>query len=141
LLLLCKLYLEIISNRSFVVLFLLEFAERYRVMTLLEREEIKNCIKRELAKVNREIVELEKYSKPITPDCSLDDIGREEAMVEAMVQGKILEQVKKRKGNLTLALAYAKKRDYGICIVCEEPINIERLIVRPESIRCVHCAD
>jgi len=29
---------------------------------------------------------------------------------------------------------------FGICIECEEDIGIERIKIRPESVRCVDCA-
>jgi len=110
-------------------------------MTTLNRDEIREKIESELLKVEEEIKELEKNSKPITPDCTLDDIGRAEAMNEVRVQAKILEQVKQRKKNLNYALTNLEDENFGVCIVCGETINAERILVRPESVRCIKCAD
>ena len=110
-------------------------------MLTINRDNIKNRIQNELLKVKREIKELEENSKPITPECILDDIGREEAMNEVRVNAKILEKVEQREKNLNYALSHVNDKNFGICIVCGEPINIERIMVRPESVRCVRCAD
>jgi len=38
------------------------------------------------------------------------------------------------------ALRRADREDFGRCIECDEPIAMERLRLRPESLRCIECA-
>ncbi len=105
------------------------------------KEIIKEKIEEELKHLEIEIKSLIEQAKPITPDCTLDDVGRTEAMTEVMVNSKILEQAQLKQARLKHALARIDDEMFGICIECAEPINIERMMVRPESIRCVKCAD
>ena len=106
-----------------------------------QKEIIKEKIKDELEHLAIEIKNLEENSKPITPDCTLDDLGRTEAMTEVMINSRILEQAELKRTRLNNALLRIDNPMFGICIECEEPINIERIMVRPESIRCIKCAD
>ncbi len=46
-----------------------------------------------------------------------------------------------RLARLTNALLRVDKPMFGICIECEEPIGIGRMSIRPESVRCVECAN
>ncbi len=105
------------------------------------KEIIKEKIEEELKHLEIEIKSLIEQAQPITPDCTLDDLGRTEAMTEVMVHGKILEQAKLKRTRLRNALSRIDDDMFGICVECGEPINIERIMVRPESIRCVKCAD
>ena len=105
------------------------------------RDIVKKKIEEELKHLDIEIKNLIEQSKPITPDCTLDDLGRTEAMTEVMVNGKILEQAQIKHTRLKNALYRIDDDMFGICVECSEPINIERIMVRPESIRCVRCAD
>ena len=105
------------------------------------KEIIKEKIEKELKHLEIEIKNLIEQSKPVTPDCTLDDLGRTEAMTEVMVHSKILEQAQLKQTRLKNSLARIDDEMFGICIECSEPINIERIMVRPESIRCVRCAD
>ena len=38
------------------------------------------------------------------------------------------------------ALALIDNAGFGVCVVCEKPIDIERLLALPESVRCVSCS-
>ena len=105
------------------------------------KEIIKEKIEQELKHLETEIKNLIEQAKPITPDCTLDDLGRTEAMTEVMVHGKILEQAQLKRTRLKNALLRIDNEMFGICVECSEPINIERIMVRPESVRCVQCAD
>jgi len=125
-------------------IFLLQLRKRNskgKTVTIIEKTDIKQQIEKALAKIEKEVKDLTKNAQPIIPDCSLDDIGRTEAMTEVSVQAKILAQAELKQSRLKYALRHVDDELFGICIECEEPINIERIMVRPESVRCVKCAD
>ena len=109
-------------------------------MTSDEKITIKETIESELLQLNQQIEELTKLSQPIEPDCSLGRLTRVEAMNEQVINLKILDEAKLRKTRLTNALQRIDHEMFGICIECEEPIGIGRMMIRPESIRCVGCA-
>lgn len=110
-------------------------------MTQKEKETIKVTINQDIHSLKEQIAILEEKVKPIAPDCSLGRLTRLEAMGEQHVNNKILDESKIRLTRLTNALLRIDKAMFGICIECEEEIGIGRMSVRPESVRCVECAN
>ena len=110
-------------------------------MTEQEKNEIKTIIEANIQTLKEQIAILEEKVKPIAPDCSLGRLTRLEAMGEQHVNNKILDESKLRLSRLTNALSRIDKPMFGICIECEEPIGMGRMRIRPESVRCVSCAD
>jgi DnaK suppressor protein len=57
------------------------------------------------------------------------------------IDSAILEQQRKELAEIELALDKIKKGTYGICEMCEEPIGIERLRVKPYARFCITCRE
>lgn len=110
-------------------------------MTQAERNDIKESIKTSIPTLKEQIAILEEKVKPIAPDCSLGRLTRLEAMGEQHVNNKIMDESKLRLARLTHTLLRIDKPMFGICIECEESISIGRMRIRPESVRCVECAN
>ena len=110
-------------------------------MTKKEKDTIKAKISQEIQTLQEQIATLEEKAKPISPDCSLGRLTRMEAMSEQEVNNKILDESKVRLTRLKNALLRIDKPIFGICIECEEDIGINRMMIRPESVRCVNCAN
>lgn len=110
-------------------------------MTPKEKETLKSKIESDIHELQKQIETLQEKAKPIAPDCSLGRLTRMEAMAEQEVSQKILDESKLRLTRLQNALSRIDKPMFGICIECEEDIGIGRMGIRPESIRCVACAD
>ena len=109
-------------------------------MTKKEKNSIKETIEQELEKLEEQIETLKEKTKPIAPDCSLGRLTREEAMNEQMMNKKVLNESTLRQIRLKNALKRVEHEMFGICVECEEPIAVGRMLVRPESVRCVDCA-
>jgi len=109
-------------------------------MTKKEKIAIEDQIKIELKKLKLQIITLLKQSKPIAPDCSLGRLTRVEAMNEQVISLKILDEAQLRETRLNNALRRVEDGMFGVCIVCEESVGVGRMLVRPESVRCVGCA-
>ncbi|WP_455757035.1 TraR/DksA family transcriptional regulator [Sulfurimonas sp.] len=110
-------------------------------MNTQQRQSIKEKIIVEIASIQKEIVLLEEKSQPITPDCSLGRLTRQEMMLEQQVYLHTLEENQKRLNRLKFALSKVENEDYGECKECEEDIAYERLLLVPESAYCVNCLD
>jgi len=110
-------------------------------MTQEEKNSIKEKIQSDLIHLEEQIKVLKEKTKPISPDCSLGRLTRLEAMGEQHVNNKVLDESKIRLTRLQNALLRIDKPMFGICIECEEDIGIGRMTVRPESVRCVECAN
>jgi len=109
-------------------------------MTEDEKVIIKEKIESELAHLEEQIEKLLEITKPIAPDCSLGRLTREEAITEQQVNVKILDESMLKERRLCNALKRIESDKFGFCIECDELIGLERMLVRPESIRCVGCA-
>ncbi len=57
------------------------------------------------------------------------------------IDSAILEQQRKELAEIDLALDKIKLGTYGICEMCEEPIGIERLKVKPFARFCITCRE
>ena len=108
-------------------------------MTQIQKEEIRVKIEHDIALLKEQIKILEEKTQPISPDCSLGRLTRLEAMGEQHVNHKILDEDNLRLTRLNNALLRIDKDSFGICISCEDEIATERMMIRPESVRCVPC--
>jgi len=105
------------------------------------KKKIKELIKSEILTLSKQIGILKEKVKPISPDCSLGRLTRLEAMGEQHVNNKVLDEAKLRLTRLNNAILRIDKSMFGVCIECEEEIGLERMSIRPESVRCVNCAN
>ena len=110
-------------------------------MTKKEKIELEKTIQTNIATLKDQILSLEEKTKPIAPDCSLGRLTRLEAMGEQDVANKVLDEARLRFTRLNNALQRIDKPMFGVCIECEEDIGFGRMSVRPESVRCVACAN
>jgi len=111
------------------------------VLTQTQREELRKIIVDEIAGLETQIESLREKVRPIAPDCSLGRLTRLEAMGEKQVNETLLRQSELRLTRLRNALQRIDREEFGLCIECEEPIGFPRLKVRPESLRCIECAE
>ena len=110
---------------------------------LMKKNDLKRVekkIREEIEKLKHQIEILKEKTKPVAPDCSLGRLTREEALNEQMMNKKVLSEATLTLTRLKNALKRVNHEMFGICIVCEEEINVERMLIRPESVRCVDCA-
>lgn len=80
--------------------------------------------------------------KPVVLDqATVGRISRVDAM---QMQQMALESYRRRERRLISvdqALKRLEKQTYGICVDCDEDINVRRLEVDPTAIRCIKCAE
>jgi len=110
-------------------------------MTEKNRNSIQNKIEEDIEKLKHQIEILKEKTKPVAPDCSLGRLTREEALNEQMMNKTVLSEAALTLTRLNNALKRVNHEMFGICVVCEEEINVERMLIRPESVRCVDCAN
>ena len=110
-------------------------------MTEDEKEKIKLKITREIEALTQSISSLEEMSRPVAPDVSLGRLTRMEALNSRGISEANLRSSKSRLSMLQNALKRIDDPEFGICIECEEPIARGRLLIMPESRKCVNCAD
>lgn len=105
------------------------------------RQEIENRLIDEIAEVEERVMDLEDLTKPVSPDKAIGRLSRLESMNEKSIHDAALYQVRERQSKLEVALTRVYDRQFGVCTACQAPIPVERLLLLPESVQCVSCAE
>lgn len=79
-------------------------------------------------------------TKPIAPENAIGRVSRMDAINNKSVNEAALRQAKNKLKGLKNALMDIDKESFGKCIRCGKPIPAGRLLLVPESRRCVHCS-
>lgn len=104
-----------------------------------ERQALEQAVRDEMATLRTDIERLSEEVKPIPPDRAIGRLTRMEAINSKSMSEANLRKAKVRLKRLEEALDRLDDEDYGICLSCERPIPIKRLLLVPESTRCVVC--
>ena len=111
-------------------------------MIKAELKKIKESLLRLKAELQDDEETLKETSEPVELDQTR--VGRLTRMDAMQSQQMALETVRRRKDQLVKiegALQRIESGDYGYCFVCEEEIDIRRLMVDPASTRCMECVE
>lgn len=106
----------------------------------MKQEEIRNKIVEEIAKTEKLVLEYKEQSKPISPENAIGRISRMDAINNKSITEAALRQAQAKLSNLKLALDKVGTKEFGICIKCKQTIPVGRILLMPESTRCVKCA-
>ncbi len=106
----------------------------------MDLEDIKVKILQEIDKTERQISQYKQKIKPIAPDNAIGRISRMDAIINKSVMEASLTQAENRVKKLRQALSNLGSPDFGICIKCGETIPVGRILIMPETLVCVHCA-
>ncbi|MDT8379966.1 MAG: TraR/DksA C4-type zinc finger protein [Desulfotignum sp.] len=106
----------------------------------MDHEDIKARILQEIDKTERQISHYRQNTKPIAPDNAIGRISRMDAIINKTVMESSLIQAENRVKKLKKALSNLTSPDFGICIQCGNSIPVGRILIMPETLVCVHCA-
>jgi DnaK suppressor protein len=111
-------------------------------MNSLEKAHVKRVITQKIAELRLVIESDAKAQDQIELDQTrVGRLARMDAVQHhaiAQAQGK---RANKQLKLLELLLGKVDDEDFGECHYCGEDIPVGRLLIRPESLRCVKCAD
>ncbi len=110
-------------------------------MTKSEREEIRAAMLAQMSEIRGSLAAHKESSRPVEPDNAIGRLTRMEAISARHISQASLENASTRFSRLENALKRLDTDDFGICSMCEEDIPFKRLLLIPESTRCVGCAD
>ena len=105
------------------------------------QNKIKDKIYEEIAQTEKQIASYKENTKPIAPDNAIGRISRMDAIVNKSVLKASLNQAEIRLNKLKYVLSKIESPDFGICIKCGETIPVNRILIMPESLHCVNCAE
>jgi len=107
---------------------------------MLDKKFFKEKIVTEIKKLQVKIDELKEATKPIAPDVAIGRISRMDAINNKSVNEAALRTAEAKLNKLEMALDKVDDPKFGICIRCGQQIPEGRLLIMPESIKCVNCA-
>ena len=106
----------------------------------MELENIKEKILSEIKKTEELIKEYKELSKPIAPDSAIGRVSRMDAINNKRISEASLRQAENKLKNLQRVFSQLGSKDFGICLKCHTKIPLGRILIRPESLFCVNCA-
>jgi len=109
-------------------------------MTEAEKDKLAIEIKKRLVKLEEHIIELKEISKPIAPDCAIGRVSRMDAINNQSISQASLDKKLIQQNGLQAALDNIHNDDFGICLNCGATIQMGRIIIMPESRKCVNCS-
>ena len=106
----------------------------------MELNNIKEKILSEILKTEKLIEEYKELSKPIAPDSAIGRVSRMDAINNKSISEASLRQAENKLKNLQRVFSQLGSKDFGICLKCNNEIPLGRILIRPESLLCVNCA-
>jgi DnaK suppressor protein len=107
----------------------------------MTEDEIREKIDKEIKRTEEKIKDYSEMSKPVSPDDAIGRLSRMDAINNKSVAEAALHKAKEKLKKLGYAKTQIGKVGFGKCKRCGNPIPIGRIIIRPESLYCVSCAD
>lgn len=104
-------------------------------------EEFREKVNAEIEKTKALIIDYKELTKPIAPDDAIGRVSRMDAINNKTINESALRQAEERLKKLEKVLGKVGKPEFGLCAGCGKTIPIQRILIRPESSRCVNCAN
>lgn len=102
--------------------------------------DIRKRIEEEIEKAEKLVSDYKEASKPVSPENAIGRISRMDAINNKSITESALRQAENKLIKLRQALEKVGTKDFGICIKCKQPIPLGRILLMPESSKCVNCA-
>ena len=116
------------------------FARILDVMDAKQKKKFRAELERQVASTEEDIERLKGLTKPIAPDNAIGRLTRMEAIQEKSIHEANLRTAEARLKALKRAERLIDRDDFGTCIDCGEEIPFKRLLLVPQTVRCVDCA-
>ena len=110
------------------------------IMDKEQTKEIKELIDKEIGKTQNKIEEYKELTQPISPENSIGRISRMDAINNKTVNEAALKKAQDKLKKLNHALSKIDDSNFGNCASCGSEIQEGRLLLIPESNKCVRCA-
>ncbi|MFY0628549.1 MAG: TraR/DksA C4-type zinc finger protein [Reichenbachiella sp.] len=106
----------------------------------MDKAKIKSQIEKEIKVTQSKINDLKEQTKPISPENAIGRVSRMDAINNKSVNEASLRQAQDKLNKLEIAITKIDSKEFGICVKCQKPIPVGRLMLMPHSNKCVNCA-
>jgi len=109
-------------------------------MNAEQREIFRQKIEAKIDSTNEEVNELKELTKPISPNDAIGRVSRMDAINNKTINEAALRKAETKLKKLNHALTKIDDPEFGKCASCGLEIQEGRLLLMPESNKCVRCA-
>lgn len=109
-------------------------------MTTEEKTAIRVAIEKKIKSTETAIAEYKDMTQPVAPDVAIGRISRMDAINNKSVMEAALREAEAKLLRLRMALEKINDTGFGICIKCKGEIPVKRLMIMPDSNKCVNCS-
>lgn len=106
----------------------------------MDRGKIEEQLLKNLEATRLQVERYEDLIRPIAPENAIGRVSRMDAINNKSVNEAALNKARIKFRNIELALQRVHDLDFGICVSCKQPIPEGRILLMPQTIRCVHCS-
>lgn len=106
----------------------------------MDKAAIKIQIEEQILKTENAIEKYQGMVQPISPDDAIGRISRMDAIVNKSVVESSLRQAERKLTKLKVMQTKIDDDNFGRCERCKKPIPIQRILLMPQSAKCVRCA-
>ena len=97
-------------------------------------------IDEEIKKTTDSINEYKQLNKPMAPDNAIGRVSRMDAINNRSVLNAALKKAELKLKKLKIVQKEIDKNNFGVCLNCKNEIPIARLMIVPDSKKCISCA-
>ena len=109
-------------------------------MSTINKTEVRIQIEEKILRLKDDISKLIDLTKPLAPDCAIGRVSRMDAINNRSINEAALRQRQTQLKALEYAINHVDDTDFGKCIKCGQEIPLGRIMLMPESKKCVSCA-
>lgn len=106
----------------------------------MDKEKVIKAITDKLELTEKEIIELKELTKPISPENAIGRVSRMDAINNKTVNEDALRRAEDRLKRLKYSLDLSQTEKFGKCLRCGTDIPEGRMLLMPESMKCVRCS-
>ncbi|RMA64217.1 TraR/DksA family transcriptional regulator [Ulvibacter antarcticus] len=108
---------------------------------MMDKSVIESRIKEEIIITEQKVIEYRELTKPISPENAIGRVSRMDAINNKSINDVAFRKAELKLNNLKVALSKIDDTDFGICRNCKQPIPLGRLLLMPQVVKCVNCAN
>ena len=106
-----------------------------------QKKRIYQIIEDEIITITEKIKKLKIDAQPIAPENAIGRVSRMDAINNKSITEAALKSAEIKLKNLQDIKDKVEMEDFGKCIKCLNKIPIQRILIIPESKKCVNCAN
>ena len=110
-------------------------------MTKQQRQGLAKKISTEISALKKLVAVMEKSANLLHPDGPGNRFSLRDMIKMKSADERQLRAARVRLNRLERALNKIDDPEFGTCFICEQPVPLARLLVIPETTRCIKCED